>query len=443
VDAELSCKVKTAKTLFESIYVTYAQITRDSRHSQSSSVSRRAFISFIFAGLISTGCKSPNYVIASETPLYTPTVPSTSTITRIGAGRDHSLVLAGDGSISGWGANFYGQLGDKTNHDQNVPVHLSKLLAASAVSGGEYHTLAIVDGLVYGWGANDYSQLGSATQQQFNTPIQIPNLTGIGAVAGGHIHSLALTQDGAVWGWGNNSYGQLGNGQLSNTGTGMVDQIIPVKAEHLSDFLQIAAGGVHSVSLDTNGTVWTWGANNYGQLGDGTTTTNALPSPAFDKVIQIDAGNDHTIALKDDGTVWAWGHNPDGQLGIPNSTLQRKIPTAVAQLNNIVGIAAGGRHNLALDNTGLIWSWGFNSYGQLGDGSTVSRSIPSQVLNLRQIVAIAAGNNHSLALRDDGTVWAWGQNEHGQLGTGDTSNQTLPVQVKGLGPAPTIVPQAS
>lgn len=191
-----------------------------------------------------------------------------------------------------------------------------------------------------------------------------------------------------------------------------------------------AAGGLHSVALKNDGTVWTWGGNAYGQLGDGLATNRSTPTQVsgLTGVTGVSAGYYHTLALKEDGTVWSWGHNLHGQLG-DGTTTNRSRPVQVAGLNNIVAVAAYGYHSVALRNDGTIWSWGSNAYGEIGDGTTTSRFTPVQVSQITNAFAIAAGANHTVALSQDGSAFGWGNNIYGQLGNGTTTAASAPVQV--------------
>lgn len=188
-----------------------------------------------------------------------------------------------------------------------------------------------------------------------------------------------------------------------------------------------------SLLLKADGTVWAWGSNLNGQLGDGTSVSRSVPLPVngLNGAVAVSGGADHSLALKADGTVWAWGWNNEGQLGI-GMWGDRFVPTGVPGLTSVVAVAGGGYHSLALKSDGTVWTWGSNGYGQLGDGTTTSRMLPVPVLGLTDVVAVAGGAFHSLALKSDGTVWAWGLNDYGQLGDGTTTNGLTPVQVTGL-----------
>ncbi|HWA27858.1 MAG TPA: LamG-like jellyroll fold domain-containing protein [Lacunisphaera sp.] len=203
----------------------------------------------------------------------------------------------------------------------------------------------------------------------------------------------------------------------------------------------IAAGGAHVIALKADGTVWTWGVDNsMGQLGDGTTVPRLAPAQVsgLTNVVAVAAGNSHSVALKSDGTVWTWGSNSSGQLG-DGTTTQRTTPVQIGSLSGVIAIAAGSIHTVALKSDGTVWAWGYNAYGRLGDGTTTQRTSPVQVSGLANVVTVSAGGAHTIATIGDGTVWAWGSNSSGQLGDGTTTQRTTPVQVSGLTGMATVV----
>jgi hypothetical protein len=200
---------------------------------------------------------------------------------------------------------------------------------------------------------------------------------------------------------------------------------------------KIAAGYDHSLALRSDGsvpvTVWAWGDNYEGQLGNGTTTGSSVPIEVqgLTNAIAIAAGATHSLAVKSDGTVWAWGDNGDGQLG-NGTTTNSTVPVEVQGLTNAIAIAGGTDFSLALKNDGTVWAWGSVSHSELSNGTTTGSSVPVQVQGLKTAIAIAAGHSYSLALRSDGTVWAWGDNYEGELGNGTTTGSSVPVQVQGF-----------
>jgi len=245
-------------------------------------------------------------------------------------------------------------------------------------------------------------------------------------VAAGDYHSLANQSNGTVWAWGNNNIGQLGD----NT---FVDQPAPVQSGTIDKVISVDAGVYHSMALKYDGTVWTWGYNDRGPLGDGTNTDSGTPVQVsgLTGAVAIAAGYEYSLALKSDGTVWSWGDNTGGQLGNGTYT-DSNVPVQVTGLTNVVDVSGGNYHSLAVKSDGTVWAWGYNSYGHLGDGTTTDQLTPVQVTGLSNVVAVAAGNYYSLALKNDGTVWAWGVNIFGALGDGTNTDSNTPVQVSGL-----------
>ena len=248
---------------------------------------------------------------------------------------------------------------------------------------------------------------------------------GVTKIAAGYYFTLALKEDGTVWAWGANDYGQCGNGQISFNEK--LTQVIG-----LSGITEIAAGRYHALAVKSDGTVWSWGENIYGQLGNGNTTNRSIPVQVqnLTGAKTVSAGMYFSLAAKQDGNVAAWGYNAYGQLG-DGTTTTRHVPVNTSILN-VKNVAAGGSHSTALKADGTIWTWGNNSYGQLGDGTTTKKTTPSQVIGLSNITGIAARNLVSAALKQDGTLWAWGRNSNGQLGDGTTTDRFTPVMVSNL-----------
>jgi alpha-tubulin suppressor-like RCC1 family protein len=308
----------------------------------------------------------------------------------------------------------------------------------------------VVPGDPLAWGNNTRGELGDFTFVSRITPGPVLDMGGVTAIAAGRRHNLALAWDGAVFGWGLNDTGQLGDGTRFNYRSTPALVVGPGGSGVLTDVVAVAAGYAHSVALKADGTVWTWGYNYWGQLGDGTTTERLAPVPVLGPggtgiltgITAIAAGDGHTVALASDSTVWAWGWNSRGQLG-DNTTTDRRAPVQVKDVAGtgvfglVVGIGAGASHTLAIRASGgVVYAWGDNGAGQLGDGTRFSRRLPVR-LNLYGVRAVAGGSGHSVALTQDGAVWAWGDNQYGQLGNGPATGTCLcsasPVPVGGYG----------
>lgn len=362
----------------------------------------------------------------------------------------HTVYVKPDGSVLAWGKNSVGQLGDGTTTQSSTPVHVSTasgLPSIRSVAVGDNHTVALgTDGSVWAWGDNTNGQLGNGTSttDPNPTPIQIipppppqdPSGVTVKAVAAGGNHTIALKSDGTVWAWGDNTYGQLGDGTTNQSTT-------PVQAKSLSNVVAIAAGHDHTVALKSDNTAWAWGYNKKGQLGDGTTNNNKSPVQvsSLTGVLAIAAGFDHTIAVRNDNTVWDWGNNSDGQLGNGTKT-NSSSPVQASNLSTAIAVAAGfdssvpsHEHSVALKDDGTVWTWGSNSNGQLGNGNTTLSNIPVAIVGLPGItlpsmIAIAAGYDYTVALGNDNTVWTWGSNSNGQLGNGTTDEEHNPIQVQ-------------
>jgi alpha-tubulin suppressor-like RCC1 family protein len=241
----------------------------------------------------------------------------------------------------------------------------------------------------------------------------------------GTAHTCARLDDGTVRCWGANERGQLGDGTTS----GRVTPAVP----DLAGLAQIATGVGHTCARFTDGTVRCWGANDRGQVGDGSRTDRVLPAAAVGRVdvVEIAAGGDHTCARVQDGRVWCWGANGRGQLG-DDTTHDRLIPRRVPDLERVTHIAAGYAHTCAVLADETVRCWGRNDAGQVGDATNCERHVPTVVPALGRVIQLALGRSHSCALLDGGTVVCWGRNDRGQLGDGTTTDHRLPEPVPGL-----------
>ena len=363
------------------------------------------------------------------------------------------------GNPCAWGNNESGQLGNNSIVSSSVLVQVSGLTGVAAFAGGASHSLAVKsDGTIWAWGVNSSGQLGDNTTTSRLTPVQVRDefgtgfFTGAVSVAASRYNSMALKSDNTVWAWGLNDKGQLGNDD-----TLRLKSPIPVQVKDqsgtgfLSDVVAIAAGDSLGMALKSDGSVWTWGDSANGKLGIGGASSDVQrpvqvkdhPGTGFlSGITAIAACGNHSLALMSGGTVWAWGRNFAGELGdgTPNDA---ETPTQTT-ITAVANIAAGGNHSLAVKLDGTVWSWGYNSTGELGDNTITQSLTPVQVKDqygtgfLAGYSSVAAGGHHSYALKSDGTVWAWGLNFYGELGNNSTTNSPIPVQVNGLAGCVTV-----
>ena len=334
---------------------------------------------------------------------------------------EHSMAIKSDGTVSCWGSNTYGKLGDGTDYTQSTPVNvkgIDNVVAVSSVKDCSYAVKS--DGTVWKWGkVESYCPLG--------TPVKVEGLQDIVDIKAatnfynGAVFFMALKSDGTVWSWGKNSSGQLGIGSE-------IINYTPTQVPDLTDVIAIAAGGLHAVALKSDGTVWCWGGNNYGQLGNGTTNSSNIPVkvPGLSGITQIAADGYHTLALKGDGTVWGWG---DSAAVGENSDL--KSPKQFDNFSGAAKIAAGEKHCVVVKKDGTVWTLGQNNYGQRGTSNTTSVAI--KIEGLTDITDVSALNNYNLAIKNDGSVYSWGQNDQGALGvSATTSYRSKPAVVSGF-----------
>jgi alpha-tubulin suppressor-like RCC1 family protein len=245
------------------------------------------------------------------------------------------------------------------------------------------------------------------------------------ALAGGTGHTLGIKTDGSLWAWGSNSHGQLGDGTTIN-------KLSPVRIGTNADWVAVAGGTDQSLGLKSDGSLWAWGENNEGQLGDGTAIDKLIPTRIGTDTdwTSIGTGNSHSVALKKNGTLWAWGYNNEGQLG-DGSTIGKHSPVQVGTDSDWISfsVASGGHHTLAIKADGTLWAWGYGLHGQTGTNTTGNVRVPTQVGTDNRWVAVSAGDQFSVGLKADGTMWTWGHGAYHQLGDGTTGDRLTPGQI--------------
>ena len=350
--------------------------------------------------------------------------------TAINAGDNHSCALREGGTMSCWGNNENGQLGNRQSGDylvSSVPVQVVDIADAKAVSAGDFHSCALREGgTISCWGSN-WGQLGngqSGDDAYSLVPVEVEGITDATAITTSWGHSCALHQTGTISCWGDNYYGQLGNGTDTNSSA-------PVQIVDITDAKAVSAGYRHSCALREGGTISCWGNNNNGQLGNRTDDTHSLvPVKVADitDATAITTEGQHSCALREGGTISCWGSNYSGELGNGTDTDSR-MPVEVTDITDATAINVGYEHSCALHEDGTISCWGNNRYGQLGNGTDTHSQLPVEVTDIIDATAITTGDEHSCALREGGTVSCWGDNYYGELG----NSRWLPQFVVGFG----------
>lgn len=354
-------------------------------------------------------------------------------------------------SVISWGMNNYGQLGDGTNGTpactcgnpnccKNTPQTLPSSANFIAISGGAAHTLMLRnDNTVWSYGRGTFGSLGNGGTSDANAPVAV-SISNVKAIAAGSgYHSLFLKNDGTVWACGYNFDGELGDG----TNGAAANKLSPVQVLGLTGIIAIAAGEKHSLFLKNDGTVWATGYNGYGQLGDNTTVAKNTPFqiPGLSNIVAIGAGDMHSLFVQAGGSVMACGRNFYGQVGDGTNLNNRLTPVSVSStLTNVIAVDGGYGYSMFLRSDGTVYSCGFNSVGQLGDGTNTDKSTPVQMLSLSNIVTISAGYYHNISLKNNGTLWLTGQGSSGEIGDGTyasynsaiTLHQVCPIQIIGI-----------
>lgn len=339
------------------------------------------------------------------------------------------------GALFGWGDNVAYQVStsafDRTTATQRTD-SVSTGGEWKDISAGGFHSVAIKsDGRLYGWGNNTDGELGDGTATIRSIPVQtISSGTDWKQASAGLYHTTAIKTDGTLWTWGLNDNGQLGTNDIVNTSSPI--QTVAGGA----NWKQVSAGFFHTAAIKTDGTLWSWGRNTSGELGTNNTISTSSPVQTISGGTnwkQVSAGDGHTAAIKTDGTLWLWGRNDYGALGanLLNAAISSPVQT-ISGGTNWKQVSAGQSTTGAIKTDGTLWMWGKNDFGQLG----VNYTSPNQINSPVQTVAggtnwksMQVGGWHVSAIKTDGTIWSWGLNNNGQLGIGNFSNASSPVQL--------------
>ncbi|MBD0378572.1 RCC1 domain-containing protein [Paenibacillus sedimenti] len=435
-NVKASATSDTSLTLSWSVPSDNVGVTEYSVYQGSSLVGTTSNTSLLVSGL--NTYSSYHFTVKAKDAAGNVSVPSDMVLMSIKSplpktlGDEQTLFIRNDGSLWGWGDNVHGQLGDGTASSRILPIAISTLSSkVTKNASSAYHSLAVKeDGTVWAWGYNKNGQLGLGTSGDnylhYYSPTQISSLSQVKDVAVGWNHSLALKSDGTVWAWGFNGVGQLGQHpyQLGSSATP-----VQVQFPFTDPIIAIAASATYSAAIRGDGTVWVWGTNDYGMGNENMTLAySPVQITGLDSVVAIAAGEHYALALKKDGNVWAWGNNSHGQLGNGTKT-SSSTPVFIQGLANIQSIAAGKKHSLALMKDGTVWSWGSNEFGQLATSASGESTLPRKISYIESIQAISAGYDHSAAVTQAGTAYLWGKNYSAQLGDGTRTHKLVPTPI--------------
>ncbi len=343
------------------------------------------------------------------------------------AGTFHACVRQQDGRVMCWGANGYYQLANADLNTQASPVEVLGARNATVLSLGYSHSCALMSGgAALCWGGNEDGQIGNGSSatpvQQPTSVVDVPALSGL-AAGGTQTCGLATGAAGEVWCWGGNAYGQLGLGDN-------IPHPRPLKSM-MTGAVELAAGFTHTCARKGDGTVWCWGSNENGQLGFAMNDSyRSMPVQVKNlvDVVSITSGYAHTCAVKRDGSMWCWGNDSYGQLGDRTVIYSREQPVEVQGLPFALQAATGYSHSCARTHAG-VRCWGDDHWGQLGAGTLIHSATPLQVSGLTGAVELTTGDGHSCARTSGGMTLCWGSNNNGELGDGTYARRSAPVQV--------------
>ena len=331
-----------------------------------------------------------------------------------------------------WGLGSAGALGDNTAADKSSPVPVvGGITDWASASAGNNHELAIrANGTLYAWGNNGSGRLGDNTIVNKSSPVLVAG--GISdwiRASAGTAHSLGLRATGQLYAWGNAANGRLGDNTIANKSSPVL------VAGGIAEWVSMSTGDLHNLAIRANGVLYAWGSGGDGRLGDGTTVAKSSPvvvSGGFTDWIGAATGYFHSLGVRANGTLYGWGRNANGQVG-DNTAAAKSVPTlVVGGIVNWVSASCGDYHSLGIRADGTLYAWGNNTSRQLGDTTITSRSSPVLVVGgFTDWVMASGGNQASNGVRANGTTWGWGSNTFGMVGDGTGTGKSSPVLVAG------------
>ena len=415
-------------------FTDWSQVSTSTRHSVALRTNGTAWT----WGLNNRGAIGDNTTIDRSSPVSV--VGGFTDWTQVMAGLYSCIGLRANGTAWTWGFNDRGQLGDASTVSRSSPVSVIGgftdwiQVAQSNTSSGVRTPQPITPATLWGWGPNAAGQIGNNNQSGRSSPVS----GGIGIttwveISKGRSFSLALRADGTAWAWGRQTFFTNGGNLGDNTSINRSSPVSVVGG--FTDWRQISAGRYTSMALRTNGTAWAWGRNYYGALGINATGNRSSPVSVVGNItdwIQISNDGNAAMALRSNGTIWGWGYNGNGRIG-DNTTVSRSSPVSVVGgFTDWIQIAAGYKHSTAIRANGTAWCWGLGQQGALGNNATSLRSSPVSVVGgYTDWTKIAAGWSNTVALRANGTAWCWGSGQAGALGDNSTVDKSSPVSVVG------------